>query len=1022
MDNSGSESKEKEDNFIQNLSFTESPQDNNIKSTIFQNKPDSNLITRDTYNDQNKKQMYRRSLTPNMGNFLLNQIGYIKKENKCEIKKNIIDDKRKFRKFSSPNVKDFVSNLLVNGDSKNNIEEDNKDNRKDDIKKSETINKIKGRRNSVRIKKKKKAFSIKQNNLDKIAENADENNLDAEKALEIFNTINNVNLQSKMRYSLSFGDVDEEVNEESSNDDNNNDSSYISKIESKQVSMYDIDEDLKELKEIGNNLKSPVIRQVRTNYKENKLISSFSINNNNDNEDVNENNHTSILFQLKKMSKKNDNENKVNHNPIVFDDKLELSFHEDLNKKSIKATNSNLEEEIISYRNDTCYITKLNCFNENILSVSLIENLKTNYFGFSYKNDTDIIKKINVGYITNISLIDNKRNKINNTQENLNNNDSLINLVNDNSSNYENSEKENDAKRINNKNKKYKKKEEIFPNKKNRNYSKENIESIFIEDKKNKNINLRKNNYLINNTKELNQLIKDKLISLSKRNFNPINLINNNIRERNKTSLDFINTSYNNNNYLLMSRENNISCLGTENLNNNITYNRYYNGNNITMNNYFNNNSYRLNHLNNISGRNEKESDENDSELSNSIKNYYNRNSNAIEVIKNKLALKLKEEIKKSKIIYNLEKRGKERLNYNYSNEKDFQRYHRVSSLENIKLRNYLKRNNYMDDICNSDRGYYINKTLPKCPSVITYTNLKNNFEESQNEYNGIAQQISNILNISNINYQINCSNKLNQIKEEPLINSKIKKDESKSMNIKNKKKSKNNIKIKNMCASEERRFVNTNKNNNMNKKKSKQTIITKEFKLNNPINKKEIKSKNVIMRNNKNNLNIKNKTYVNKNNKNYSNNKNNSVQTKTFYYNSTKKRNKEFSINNNKTIINDNKVSKGISSYKNHEENKNINKNISREKMDKSFIIKNKMCYCRNNRLEIENQSLYLTKCHNSKTNINLKEYNDLLNRVEIRNNKSKSKINFRNKKINNKGDVKNRCINKDKGKISNK
>ena len=130
MDNSESESKEKEDIFIQNLSFTESPQDSNIKSTIFQNKPhhDNNLITRDTYKPQNPKQGYRRSLTPHMGNFLLNQIGYIKKDNKFESKKNITDEKKKFRKYSSPNIRDFVSNMLVNGDAKNNIEEeDNKD-------------------------------------------------------------------------------------------------------------------------------------------------------------------------------------------------------------------------------------------------------------------------------------------------------------------------------------------------------------------------------------------------------------------------------------------------------------------------------------------------------------------------------------------------------------------------------------------------------------------------------------------------------------------------------------------------------------------------------------------------------------------------------------------------------------------------------------------------------------------------------------------------------------------------------
>jgi hypothetical protein len=231
----------------------------------------------------------------------------------------------------------------------------------------------------------------------------------------------------------------------------------------------------------------------------------------------------------------------------------------------------------------------------------------------------------------------------------------------------------------------------------------------------------------------------------------------------------------------MMSKENNIFCIGREDFNrSNITYNRYYNGNNITMNNFFNNNnSYRLNHLNNDNTigrynnkdiyRNEKDSDENDSVLSNSTKSYYNRNSKAIAAVKNKLALKLKEEIKKSKIFFNLEKEG-----YNYLNENESPKYHRISSLENIKVKNYLKKHYYMDDICNSERGYYLMKTLQKCPSVLTYTNLKTRFEEteSNNEYNGIAQQLSNILNISNMNYQINCSNKLNQIKEEPIINS----------------------------------------------------------------------------------------------------------------------------------------------------------------------------------------------------------------------------------------------------------
>ena len=54
--------------------------------------------------------------------------------------------------------------------------------------------------------------------------------------------------KKNLRYSLSFGEDDA---------DDDNESGFISKIDSKQVSMYDIDEELKELKEIRNTLRSP---------------------------------------------------------------------------------------------------------------------------------------------------------------------------------------------------------------------------------------------------------------------------------------------------------------------------------------------------------------------------------------------------------------------------------------------------------------------------------------------------------------------------------------------------------------------------------------------------------------------------------------------------------------------------------------------------------------------------------------------------------------------------------------------
>ena len=55
--------------------------------------------------------------------------------------------------------------------------------------------------------------------------------------------------KKSLRFSLSFGDDDDDEEEE---DENDNDNSSISKIESKRVSIYDIDEEIKELKEIKN--------------------------------------------------------------------------------------------------------------------------------------------------------------------------------------------------------------------------------------------------------------------------------------------------------------------------------------------------------------------------------------------------------------------------------------------------------------------------------------------------------------------------------------------------------------------------------------------------------------------------------------------------------------------------------------------------------------------------------------------------------------------------------------------------
>ena len=292
--------------------------------------------------------------------------------------------------------------------------------------------------------------------------------------------------KKNLRYSLSFGDDEDEDVEESG---------FISKIDSKQVSMYDIDEELKELKEIRNTLKSPVCGPfLKKNTNDNKLF-NFNIDNNStifgehldDNNVTNNTNATQlaninerydILTQLKKLYEKNstevakskyegdskivennqfkddsfgDSKNyKYNYNPIVFDDRLEISFHDENNRKSnVKnvnnsnnnnsinninnsinnntnsnfgfnnntnhnsivnnnniSSNSNNREELITYINDKKYIKKMNNLNkleEFILSVSYIDLKKQNKYNYKYLNDLNLNKRIKID-ITNDNL------------------------------------------------------------------------------------------------------------------------------------------------------------------------------------------------------------------------------------------------------------------------------------------------------------------------------------------------------------------------------------------------------------------------------------------------------------------------------------------------------------------------------------------------------------------------------------------------------------------------------------------
>jgi hypothetical protein len=267
------------DNFQKRLTYIDSPKIK-IKSTIF-NDSDTKKDNCTKSNSNKDLELYRRAVTQKY--YLFNQIGYIKRNNKLESKRaeEFAKNMKKNRKASTPDARSVVVGMLLNNNintnylsNNKNVENMNEGNNND---RSEIQRKY-----SVNLKRKKRLYLNKKS--------------------------------KQQRPSLSFGDVEEEDNEEYSNDNdnNNNDSSYISKIESKYVSMYDIDEDLKELKEIGNNLKSPVNAAISKNN--NRLISSFSINNNDNNNNNNYNDNNNNINILNE----NDNNDNCTQNSILF--------------------------------------------------------------------------------------------------------------------------------------------------------------------------------------------------------------------------------------------------------------------------------------------------------------------------------------------------------------------------------------------------------------------------------------------------------------------------------------------------------------------------------------------------------------------------------------------------------------------------------------------------------------------------------------------------------------------------------
>ena len=474
-----------------------------------------------------------------------------------------------------------------------------------------------------------------------------------------------------IRYSLSFGEDDEDLDEESG---------FISKIESKQVSLYDIDEELKELKEIKNNLKSPVCGPyLRPISSDNKLF-NFNIDNNNtifgehldDNNITNNTNETAlasinekidILTQLKKISNKNstevaksnfDDENrfiennhfkdesfgenqnlKSGYSPIVFDDRLEISFHdENKNKKndsSINNSNKNLnvvnsintncgfnvnvsggiiyKDEMATFCSDQKRIKKINEFNkieELMLCISYIDIKRKNKYSFKFSKDLFLSKKINNKYLLNkdlnINRIELKRNRNNNEKYLKKNSSNNIKMEEIKSPLIKNKKLDKEA--INrNKDKYFSKNKKIKINKETVlgnqiNYSIENLNNLSMSINKNL-INETQTNFINSNINTIDKSeMFNQLMNSQENQDNIINCFNSNDNDKQKVYIiDTIDNSEssinenelckneinrNNNKIIINSNNNTINNISINNKNN---YGNYYEKNSIINNN-----------------------------------------------------------------------------------------------------------------------------------------------------------------------------------------------------------------------------------------------------------------------------------------------------------------------------------------------------------------------------------------------------------------------------------------------------
>ena len=629
---------------------------NETKNSKNKNETNKDFDTNKAYNDENNLELYKKNnniLNLELSDFEIN-VAKIKRTN------------------SNPNIKDFVQKLIEKDDKSEDSIDYNIDMIRDSRRKrqySVMVTRRKrnylntGNENDYFLKRPKdnsERKKIIEDSYKKSIKNVIiEENINEEKGEEKQDSDEYINLKvqetnvnnnkeeiindnkekeiktsdnkkkKSLRFSLSFMDDDEEEEEE----EEENYANSISKIESKRVSMYDIDEEIKELKEIKNNIQSPLRSSfLKRNANDNNMI-NFNTDSNNIifgerlEEDTSRKNSNALLLEdinkkydlLTELKRLNDNANskkkKVkteekpkikekeyisefnydsfgesknekekdenkNSNMIVFDDKLEISFNEEKSENNNdKNRNDNIiEQKLIQNKNE--YNTKekgdLKIFyhdQNKINKLKLFSRLEEFLFCISNINSKKE-RKYNYKFIKDIFPI---------RKLNINNDEINIRVIGTN------------IKKINQKfNNKYSKNHERLntSSKKDNNNTYHNIDEIYMNEnnKKTRNKNKQKSHYSKNTKidKSLNKgNINNNIFNFYNQNdnFNQKIYIYNNNRKNSQDSTrskgKYVNNTKIKNNIIINSNNNTINNISIKNKNN---YGNFYKNNNSIFN------------------------------------------------------------------------------------------------------------------------------------------------------------------------------------------------------------------------------------------------------------------------------------------------------------------------------------------------------------------------------------------------------------------------------------------------------